>query len=76
MKQASLPRSVPRAGAAALSRTAAVAAPRMLSTTRAALEGDYRVERDTFGDLHVPADKYWGAQTQRSSQNFRIGGVC
>ena len=65
---------MPRAGAAALSRTAAAAAPRMLSTTRAALEGDYRVERDTFGDLHVPADKYWGAQTQRSSQNFRIGG--
>lgn len=25
----------------------------------------YRVERDTFGDLQVPADRYWGAQTQR-----------
>jgi len=25
----------------------------------------YRVERDTFGDLEVPADRYWGAQTQR-----------
>lgn len=35
---------------------------------------DYRTERDTFGDLHVPADKYWGAQTQRSLQNFDIGG--
>ncbi|KAG5353383.1 hypothetical protein C0989_007528 [Termitomyces sp. Mn162] len=28
----------------------------------------------TFGDLQVPADRYWGAQTQRSLQNFDIGG--
>ncbi|KDQ63611.1 hypothetical protein JAAARDRAFT_44408 [Jaapia argillacea MUCL 33604] len=35
---------------------------------------NYRVERDTFGDLQVPADRYWGAQTQRSLQNFDIGG--
>ncbi|EQB35101.1 MULTISPECIES: class II fumarate hydratase [Virgibacillus] len=34
---------------------------------------DYRVERDTIGEIHVPADKYWGAQTQRSKQNFPIG---
>ncbi|MFY9483092.1 MAG: class II fumarate hydratase [Tissierellaceae bacterium] len=34
---------------------------------------DYRIERDTMGEVRVPADKYWGAQTQRSSQNFRIG---
>ncbi|THH32002.1 hypothetical protein EUX98_g2178 [Antrodiella citrinella] len=34
----------------------------------------YRTERDTFGDLQVPADRYWGAQTQRSLQNFDIGG--
>ncbi|KAG8698344.1 fumarase fum1 [Ceratobasidium sp. 395] len=34
----------------------------------------YRTERDTFGDLQVPADVYWGAQTQRSLQNFDIGG--
>ena len=33
-----------------------------------------RTERDTFGDIQVPADRYWGAQTQRSLQNFRIGG--
>ncbi|KAK4055737.1 fumarase fum1 [Microbotryomycetes sp. JL201] len=33
-----------------------------------------RVERDTFGDLEVPADRYYGAQTQRSVQNFDIGG--
>lgn len=34
---------------------------------------DYRIEHDTMGEVRVPADKYWGAQTQRSSQNFRIG---
>ena len=32
-----------------------------------------RVETDSFGPLNVPADKYWGAQTQRSIQNFPIG---
>jgi fumarate hydratase class II len=32
-----------------------------------------RTETDTFGPLEVPADRYWGAQTQRSLQNFRIG---
>ncbi|MDR7869514.1 MAG: class II fumarate hydratase [Tissierellaceae bacterium] len=34
---------------------------------------DYRIEHDTMGEVKVPADKYWGAQTQRSSQNFKIG---
>jgi len=34
---------------------------------------NYRIERDTLGEINVPADKYWGAQTQRSIQNFRIG---
>lgn len=33
-----------------------------------------RTEYDTFGPLEVPADKYWGAQTQRSTINFKIGG--
>ena len=33
-----------------------------------------RTETDTMGALEVPADRYWGAQTQRSLQNFRIGG--
>ena len=32
-----------------------------------------RTERDTMGTIEVPADRYWGAQTQRSLQNFRIG---
>ena len=32
-----------------------------------------RTETDSFGPLEVPADKYWGAQTQRSIMNFPIG---
>ncbi|OQP03783.1 fumarate hydratase, class II [Geobacillus sp. 46C-IIa] len=32
-----------------------------------------RIERDSLGEVRVPADKYWGAQTERSRQNFRIG---
>ena len=32
-----------------------------------------RNETDTFGPIPVPADRYWGAQTQRSIENFRIG---
>ncbi|MDD3744353.1 MAG: lyase family protein, partial [Lentimicrobiaceae bacterium] len=32
-----------------------------------------RTEHDTMGNIEVPADKYWGAQTQRSLQNFKIG---
>lgn len=34
---------------------------------------DYRIEKDTIGEINVPADKFWGAQTQRSKQNFPIG---
>jgi len=34
---------------------------------------EYRVEHDTMGEVNVPADKYWGAQTERSRNNFRIG---
>ncbi|MGV3509334.1 MAG: class II fumarate hydratase [Sphingobacteriaceae bacterium] len=33
----------------------------------------FRIERDTMGDVQVPADKYWGAQTERSRNNFKIG---
>src|SRR5437660_1415565 len=35
---------------------------------------DYRIEHDTFGEIRVPADRLWGAQTQRSLENFRISG--
>ncbi len=34
----------------------------------------YRIEKDTMGDVKVPADKLWGAQTERSRNNFKIGG--
>jgi len=35
---------------------------------------NYRIEKDTMGTIEVPADRYWGAQTQRSVENFKIGG--
>ncbi len=35
---------------------------------------EYRIEKDTMGEMQVPADRYWAAQTQRSFQNFKIGG--
>ena len=35
---------------------------------------EYRIEHDTMGEVKVPSDKYWGAQTQRSVENFKIGG--
>jgi fumarate hydratase class II len=38
------------------------------------LSQNTRIEKDTFGDIEVPCDRYYGAQTQRSLQNFRIGG--
>jgi fumarate hydratase class II len=34
---------------------------------------DFRTEHDTMGEVQVPADKYWGAQTERSRKNFKIG---
>ncbi len=34
---------------------------------------EYRIEKDTMGEVKVPADKLWGAQTQRSVENFKIG---
>ncbi len=37
---------------------------------------DYRIEKDTMGEVKVPADKLWGAQTERSRNNFKIGAVA
>ena len=34
---------------------------------------EFRIEKDTMGEVRVPSDKYWGAQTQRSKENFKIG---
>ncbi|GGN20011.1 class II fumarate hydratase [Halarchaeum nitratireducens] len=37
-------------------------------------DGDYRIESDSLGEMEVPADAYWGAQTQRAVENFPISG--
>lgn len=34
-----------------------------------------RIEKDSLGEIEVPADRLWGAQTQRSIENFKIGGI-
>ena len=36
----------------------------------------FRIEKDTMGEVQVPAEKYWGAQTERSRNNFKIGPVA
>lgn len=48
--------------------------PAILYLCRKPQEMEFRQEKDSMGYIDVPADKYWAAQTQRSSQNFRIGG--
>ena len=39
------------------------------------MDDDYRIERDSLGDVRVPADAVWGAQTQRAVENFPISGL-
>ena len=39
------------------------------------MSGNYRTEEDSLGEMQVPADAYWGAQTQRAVENFPISGV-
>src|ERR1700739_233153 len=41
--------------------------------TQTAPKMEYRIDHDTMGEVKVPADKYWGAQTERSRNNFKIG---
>lgn len=45
-----------------------------MSDLSANFSGEFRIEKDTMGDVQVPAKALWGAQTQRSIQNFKIGG--
>jgi fumarate hydratase, class II len=45
----------------------------MARSTPSARSGSTRVETDSFGPIEVPSDRYWGAQTERSRRNFRIG---
>uniref|UniRef100_A0A452RYQ4 Fumarate hydratase, mitochondrial n=1 Tax=Ursus americanus TaxID=9643 RepID=A0A452RYQ4_URSAM len=54
---------------------AAVLPLRPPSFARMASQNSFRVEFDTFGELKVPNDKYYGAQTVRSTMNFKIGGA-
>jgi fumarate hydratase class II len=42
-------------------------------TKKTSVDMEYRIEKDTMGEVKVPADKYWGAQTERSRNNFKIG---
>lgn len=37
------------------------------------MQVEFRIEKDTIGEIKVPADKLWAAQTQRSFENFKIG---
>ena len=37
------------------------------------MKHEFRIEKDTMGDVEVPIDKLWGAQTERSRNNFKIG---
>src|SRR5580704_4140782 len=46
----------------------------MARSTATPQTGSTRIETDSFGPIDVAADRYWGAQTQRSLQNFKIGG--
>ncbi|CAJ0587629.1 unnamed protein product, partial [Mesorhabditis spiculigera] len=59
-----------------LSRFAAPAnfQSRLFQISSSMFAGGHRVERDTFGELKVPSDRYYGAQTARSMINFKIGG--
>ena len=45
----------------------------LINTIRMQFSQKTRTEYDTFGPIEVPNDKLWGAQTQRSLQNFKIG---
>jgi fumarate hydratase class II len=45
----------------------------MAASDKASGQNSGRIETDSFGPIEVPADRYWGAQTERSRQNFRIG---
>src|SRR3978361_1363683 len=47
--------------------------PRMARSPPSARSNATRMETDSFGPIEVAADRYWGAQTERSRQNFRIG---
>ena len=49
------------------------AGSKLMARSTQSRSGSTRTESDSFGPIEVPADRYWGAQTERSRQNFRIG---
>src|SRR5246127_4097600 len=49
------------------------AGSKLMARSTQSRSGSTRTETDSFGPIEVPADRYWGAQTERSRQNFRIG---
>src|SRR5581483_4121121 len=49
--------------------------PRERGTGEPCMTNSFRIERDSMGELQVPADALWGAQTQRAVQNFPISGL-
>jgi len=74
IKMASHPRVDPSISHVLIIQPFIHSSKRTFVTTMSRLqETGFRIERDTFGELQVPANKYYGAQTQRSLQNFRIG---
>ena len=44
--------------------------------TQNSITMEFRIEKDSLGEVQVPAKQYWAAQTQRSLQNFKIGGAA
>jgi len=58
--------------AQSISKQASIPIRRTFSSSAAVMAGQTRTETDAFGEIQVPADKYWGAQTERSLENFRI----
>ncbi|XP_023375012.1 fumarate hydratase, mitochondrial [Otolemur garnettii] len=68
-------RRAPASASAPGSSGAAVPPFWVPNAARMASQNSFRIEYDTFGELKVPNDKYYGAQTVRSTMNFKIGGV-
>ncbi|KAG7115767.1 D-xylulose kinase A like protein [Verticillium longisporum] len=72
LKHAAVPGSYAFARAAANTSRLQVCTTRKLHTTIVKMSSSTRTETDAFGALQVPADRYWGAQTERSLENFKI----
>lgn len=65
------PHCTPQTSILQAASTTVPASYRAIHATRSNM-ADKRIESDAFGEIEVPSDKYWGAQTQRSLGNFKI----